>query len=233
MKKSKNYTNQSAKIDREKKYSPKEALIKIKEIAAAKFDETVEVHFFLGIDPKQADQQLRGTMTLPKGTGQKKRIVAICKQGEADKAKDAGAIDAGDVDVIERIQKGWFDFDILLTSPDMMGKIGRLGRTLGSKGLMPNLKSGTIVKDVVTAVKEFSKGKVEFRNDKYGIIHISIGKVSFSEENLLENFEAVYDLLSKEKPSKSKGVYMKSISVASTMGPGVWIEPMKIKWGEK
>lgn len=233
MKKSKNYTNQSAKIDREKKYSPKEALVKIKEIAAAKFDETIEAHFSLGIDPKQADQQLRGTMTLPKGTGQKKRIVAICKQGEAEKAKEAGAIDAGDVDVIERIQKGWFDFDILLTSPDMMGKIGRLGRTLGSKGLMPNLKSGTIVKDVVTAVKEFSKGKVEFRNDKYGIIHISIGKVSFSEENLIENFEAVYDLLNKEKPSKSKGVYMKSISVASTMGPGVWIEPMKIKWGEK
>eukprot|EP01047_Picozoa_sp_COSAG01_P000101 COSAG01_NODE_1_length_100484_cov_170.446142_101_plen_235_part_00 len=226
------YIEKLKTIDSEKRYEPKAAIETIKKVSSAKFDETVELHINLGIDPKQADQQLRGTMILPQGTGHEKRIVVVCKEAQADKAKAAGAIEAGEADLIDKIQKGWFDFDILLTSPDMMSKLGRLGRTLGSKGLMPNLKSGTITKDIEKSVQEFKKGKVEYRNDKNGIIHMSIGKASFTADQLMENFLAVYDLLMKEKPSKAKGIYMKTLSIASTMSPGVWIEPLKVKWGE-
>ncbi|MEK9658153.1 MAG: 50S ribosomal protein L1 [bacterium] len=232
MKGSKKY-NESMKIyDKTEVFKPKDAILLLKKMASKNFSETVEIHFNLGIDPKQADQQLRGTLNLPHGTGKEQRIVVVCKEDQVEKAKKAGAVDAGAGDMIEKIQKGWFDFDILITSPEMMGQLGKLGRVLGTKGLMPNIKSGTISKDIEKSVREFKKGKIEYRNDKYGNMHLVLGKVDFDKDKLFENFMSIYDLIIKEKPSKAKGVYIKSMSLATTQSPGLWIETSKNKWGE-
>jgi large subunit ribosomal protein L1 len=230
MKKGKKYIEKAKKVDREKLYSPEDAIVLLKELKNEKFDETVEIHFNLGIDPRHSDQQLRGTMVLPNGTG-KDVVVLVLAQGEkVSEAKEAGADYVGCEEYIEKIQKGWFEFDLVIATPDVMSKVGRLGRQLGSKGLMPNPKTGTVTMNVADAVKEFKAGKVEYRNDKTGIIHLILGKTSFDNTRLQENFLAVYDAILKAKPVKSKGVYMRSVSICSTMSPGIFIEPMKIKW---
>jgi large subunit ribosomal protein L1 len=213
-------------------YSPNEAIKLVRQTAFAKFDETVEVHFNLGIDPRHADQQLRGTLSLPHGTGKTVRIAVIAQGEKLIEAKDAGADFVGADDLIEKIGTGWFEFDLLIATPDMMAKVGKIGRMLGPKGLMPNPKSGTVTADIKSAVTEFKAGKIEYRNDKTGLIHAPIGKLSFSDEALRENYLAIYDVILKAKPSKSKGVYLRSITLCSTMGMGLKIEPMKTKWKE-
>jgi large subunit ribosomal protein L1 len=226
----KKHIAQAAKIDREKMYAPFEGITLIKESSFANYDETIEVHFNLGIDPRHADQQLRGTIVLPHGSGKSIKIAVVANDVKAKEALDAGADEAGGDDLIAKIQNGWLDFDLLIATPDMMGKVGRLGRILGAKGLMPNPKSGTVTPDVKKAIGEFKSGKIEYRNDKGGIIHLGIGKKSFSAENLVNNFKLVYDTLQKVKPAKAKGIYIKSISVASSKGNGLFIEPIDVKW---
>lgn len=230
MKRSKVYNEKIKLIDSEKLYYPKDAVKLLKEVSYAKFKESVEVHFNLGIDPRHADQQLRGTFTLPKGTGKSKKLLVIAEGEDVDKCKAAGADFVGSDEYLEKIQKGWFDFDILITKPMMMRKLGKLGRVLGSKGLMPNPKTGTVTPDLEKAIKEFKSGKFEYRNDKEGILHLVIGNISFNEDDILENFNAIYDFLLKIKPNKSKGAYFKSISLCSTQSPSIFIEPMKVKW---
>ncbi len=230
MKKSKIFKEKVKLVDREKKYFPNEAINLLKDISYAKFDESVEVHFNLGIDPRHADQQLRGTFSLPKGNGKSVKILVIADGENVDIAKNAGADFVGCDEYLEKIQKGWFDFDILLTTPPMMKKLGRYGRLLGSKGLMPNPKSGTVTSDLEKSIKEFKSGRFEYRNDKDGILHIVIGNTKFSNEDLLENFYNLYDFIAKIKPSKSKGIYFKSVALCSTQSPSIFIEPMKIKW---
>lgn len=226
----KNYISKAGLVDRVKRFSPKEAIKAVRGLSFAKFDETFEVHFNLGIDPRHADQQLRGTLTLPNGTGKTKRVAVIASGEKVSEAEKAGADAFGSEDLIEKIQGGWLEFDVLIASPDMMAKLGRLGRLLGSKGLMPNPKAGTVSNDIFQTVKDFKAGKVEYRNDKNGLIHLPIGKASFSDEQLSENFNLVYDTLLKVKPSKAKGTYMKSISFCTTMSPGVFVEPQQQKW---
>lgn len=230
MKHSKVYLENAALVEANKTVSPADAVKKIKQMKPAKFDETVELHFNLGIDPRHADQQLRGTIMLPHGTGKKVRIAVIAQGENIELAKKAGAIEAGSDDLVEKITEGWLDFDLLIATPDMMAKLGKLGRQLGSKGLMPNPKSGTVTTDVFKTVTEFKGGKLEYRNDKNGNLHLGIGKRSFDENQLLENFEAMYDAIVKMKPSKAKGVYLKSVTLCSTMGPGVSVETMRMKW---
>lgn len=211
--------------------SPKKALNLVKDLAFAKFDESVDVCFDLGIDPRHADQQLRGTVVLPNGTGKNVRVAVITSDSRIKEAEDAGADFSGSNDMIDQIVSGWMDFDLVLATPDMMGKIGaKLGRILGSKGLMPNPKSGTVSSDLAASIKEFKGGRVEYRNDKNGVIHLAIGRVSFDVESLQENFMVLYSLIEKNKPSKAKGIYMKSISISSTMGVGVWVDPVKQRW---
>ncbi len=226
----KKYVEQASKIDREKLYTPVAGLSLIRESSFGNYDETIEVHFNLGIDPRHADQQLRGTIVLPHGSGKLIKVAVVTSEAKANDAIEAGADEVGGDDLIAKIQGGWLDFDLLIATPDMMGKVGRLGRMLGAKGLMPNPKSGTVTPDVKKAVLEFKSGKIEYRNDKAGIIHLGIGKKSFSVDNLVDNFMLVYDTLQKVKPSKAKGVYIKSISVASSKGNGLFIEPIDAKW---
>tara|TARA_A100001015_G_scaffold300936_1_gene387071 strand:- start:694 stop:1392 length:699 start_codon:yes stop_codon:yes gene_type:complete len=216
--------------DEQAEYSPIEAITLCKKNAFAKFDETVELHFSLGIDPRHADQLVRGTLTLPNGTGKDVRIVVITDDENTQPILDAGALECGLDDVLKKISDGWLDFDLVIATPKVMPKLGKLGRVLGARGLMPSPKSGTVTTDVVTTVKAFKAGKVEFRNDKEGNLHLIIGKVSFEESKLLENFQEVYSQVNKLKPSKSKGVYLKSITICSTMGPGVKIQPLDVKW---
>jgi large subunit ribosomal protein L1 len=232
MKRGKKYIEKAALVNRETLYAPAAAIKLVKEAQVAKFDETVEIHFKLGIDPRHADQQIRGTVALPNGTGKTIKIVAITKPENIKAVEEAGADYAGSEDIIEKIQGGWFDYDLVIASPDMMAKVGRLGKQLGAKGLMPSPKSGTVTPDVVNAIKEFKSGKIEYRNDKTGIIHTIIGKLSFDEAKLKENFDVIYDVIAKAKPSKSKGVYIQSISISATMGPGVFVEPSQTKWKE-
>ncbi|RAP37671.1 50S ribosomal protein L1 [Candidatus Marinamargulisbacteria bacterium SCGC AAA071-K20] len=230
MKKGKKYIEKAKLINRESLLNPNQAFALAKETSYASFDESVEVHFRLGIDPRHSDQQLRGTLVLPNGTGKTTRV-AVITQGENEAAaKKAGADDVGGEDLVAKIKGGWFDFDILIASPDMMSKVGQLGKVLGAKGLMPNPKSGTVTPDIENAVKEFKAGKIEYRNDKYGIIHLSIGKKSFEKEMLIKNFELVYNTLHKIKPAKTKGTYIKSISVSTSMGPGIFIDPSDVRW---
>ena len=226
------YIESASKVSRTTLHRPKAALDLIKGLAFAKFDETVEVHFNLGIDPRHADQQLRGTLVLPHGTGKSIRVAVVAQGDKAKDAQKAGADVVGAEDLIEKIQEGWLEFDILIATPDMMSKIGRLGKMLGTKGLMPNPKSGTVTTEIEKTVREFKSGKLEYRNDKAGIIHLGIGKVSFTKENLVDNFMMVYDTLLKVKPSKAKGVYLKTISLSSSQGVGIFIEPLKVKWEE-
>tara|TARA_Y100001935_G_scaffold255558_1_gene269462 strand:- start:14915 stop:15613 length:699 start_codon:yes stop_codon:yes gene_type:complete len=218
------------KFDLVQEYDPDEAINICKEAAYAKFDESVEVHFSLGIDPRHADQLVRGTLTLPNGTGKDVRIVVVTDDENTSPVLEAGAIECGLDDVLKKISDGWLDFDLMIATPKVMPKLGKLGRLLGARGLMPSPKSGTVTTDVINTVKEFKAGKVEFRNDKEGNLHLLIGKVGFSADQLLENFREVYSQVNKLKPSKSKGVYLKSITICSTMGPGVKIKPMDVKW---
>ncbi|WP_434793808.1 50S ribosomal protein L1 [Terrisporobacter petrolearius] len=227
--KSKKYAQALAKIDRTKLYDSKEALDLVAEIATAKFDETVEAHIKLGVDGRHADQQVRGAIVLPHGTGKTKKVLVFAKGEKVTEAQAAGADFVGAEDLVQKIQKeNWFDFDVVVATPDMMGVVGRLGRVLGPKGLMPNPKSGTVTFDVTKAIEEIKAGKVEYRLDKNNIVHVPVGKVSFGGEKLAENFVTLMSAIVKAKPSSAKGTYLRSVTVASTMGPGVKINAAKI-----
>ena len=222
MKYGKKYAESIKSFDTAKQYDISEAMDIVLNTAKAKFDETIEFHVKLGVDPKQADQQVRGVIVLPNGTGKTQKVLVIAKGDKADVAEKAGADFVGAEDMIAKIQKeNWFGFDVMITTPDMMGVVGRIGKILGPKGLMPNPKSGTVTMDVEKAIKEVKAGKVEYRLDKTAVIHCSIGKKSFGKEKLIENYNALLDAIVKAKPASSKGQYIKSIAVASTMGPGV------------
>ncbi len=222
MKYGKKYLDSVKAFDLTKQYEAEEAVSILLETAKANFDETVELHVRLGVDPRQADQQVRGVLVLPNGTGKTKKVLVIAKGAKADAAEAAGADFVGAEEMIAKIQgENWFDFDVMITTPDMMGMVGRIGRLLGPKGLMPNPKSGTVTMDVEKAIKEVKAGKVEYRLDKTAIIHCPIGKKSFGKEKLVENYTALIDAIIKAKPAAAKGQYIKSVTLASTMGPGV------------
>jgi large subunit ribosomal protein L1 len=227
-KKSKKYVEALNKIDRTRLYDATEALSLVAEVATAKFDETVEAHIKLGVDSRHADQQVRGAVVLPHGTGKTKRVLVFAKGAKAAEAEAAGADFVGAEELVQKIQgENWFEFDIVVATPDMMGVVGRLGRVLGPKGLMPNPKSGTVTFDVAKAIDEIKAGKVEYRLDKTNIIHVPVGKVSFGGEKLAENFAALMDAIVKAKPAAAKGQYLRSVTVASTMGPGVKVSTAK------
>ena len=220
----KNYKNEASKITKGKVYSKEEAVKLIKEISNTKFDATVEVAMNLNLDVKKADQQIRGAMVLPKGTGKETKVLVVTKGSEASAAKEAGADYVGDTDMLEKIEKeNWFDFDTLIATPDMMPQLGKLGKILGPKGLMPNPKSGTVTMDVTKAINDIKSGKVEYRLDKTNIIHLGFGKVSFGTEKLLDNYNTVIDAIIKAKPAAAKGQYIRSVAVSTTMGPSVYI----------
>ena len=224
-KRSKKYTEAMSKVERGKVYSKEEAVKLVKETSTSSFDGTVEIAMRLNLDTKKADQQLRGAIVLPKGTGKSTKVLVIARGEKATQAKEAGADYVGDVDMLEKIEKeNWFDFDTMIATPDMMPLLGKLGRVLGPKGLMPNPKTGTVTLDVAKAVSEVKAGRVEYRADSYGIIHGVIGKVSFSDADLLENLNAFVAAILRVKPATVKGDYVKSISIASTMGPGIKVE---------
>lgn len=228
-KRGKIYQESAKLIDKMSTYEPVEALDLVAKTAKAKFDETVEAHIKLGVDSRHADQQVRGAIVLPHGTGKTRKVLVFAKGDKAKEAENAGADFVGAEDMLEKIQKeNWFDFDVVVATPDMMGLVGRLGRVLGPKGLMPNPKSGTVTFEVERAVKEIKAGKVEYRLDKTNIIHVPIGKVSFGTEKLNDNFRALMEAVIKAKPAAAKGQYLRSVVVASTMGPGVKINPTKI-----
>ena len=217
----KKYNEALAKIDRHKTYDYQEAVKLAKETNVTKFDSSVEACFNLNIDPRQAEQNIRGAMVLPNGTGKSRKVLVITQGPKEEEAKNAGADYVGGKDMLEKIQGGWFDFDIIVATPDMMGQLGRLGKLLGPKGLMPNPKTGTVTPNVAQAIEEIKKGKVEYRTDKDGNVNVLIGKCSFSDEALAQNFKALYNQIVKVKPATVKGAYIKSVTVASTMGPGV------------
>ncbi len=225
----KSYNAAAEKIDRATLYTPLQAAKLIKELDTAKFDETVEAHFRLGIDTRKADQNIRGSISLPHGTGKTVRVLVFAKGDKADAAREAGADYVGDMDMVEKIQKeNWFDFDVVIASPDMMGVVGRLGKVLGPKGLMPSPKAGTVTPDVAKAVQESKAGKIEYRLDKTNIIHCPIGKVSFGPEKLMDNYNALMGAIVKAKPASAKGQYIKSCVAATTMGPGVKMNTAKL-----
>lgn len=224
MKRGKRYQECEKLIDSEKTYTAKEALEVIEKMPKTKFDETLELHVKLGVDSKQADQQVRGTVVLPNGTGKTKKVLVFAKGEKAKEAEAAGADFVGAEELIPKIEKeNWFDYDVIVATPDMMGIIGRLGRVLGPKGLMPNPKSGTVTMDVTKAIKDIKAGKVEYRLDKTNIIHLGFGKVSFGADKLLENYETVMDAIIKAKPAAAKGQYVRSIAVSTTMGPSIYV----------
>ncbi len=228
MKTGKRYNDLAKLVDRATVYDPSEAVRLVQETGKAKFDGTVELHVRLGVDSRHADQQVRGAVVLPHGTGRTKRVLVVAKGPKADEAKEAGADFVGDDDMIDKIQKeNWFDFDVLIATPDMMGKLGRLGKVLGPKGLMPNPKSGTVTMDITKAVNDVKAGKIEYRLDKSNIIHCPIGKVSFGQEKLEENLKVIMEAIIKAKPSAAKGQYIKSCSIATTMGPGIKVNAAK------
>ena len=211
-------------VDKEVSYEPLQAIELVKQMAKAKFDETVEVAVRLGVDPKKQDQNVRGVVVLPHGTGKTKRVLVFAKGDKAKEAEAAGADFVGDADMINKIQQGWFDFDVCVATPDMMAEVGKLGRLLGGKGLMPNPKAGTVTFDVAKAVQEIKAGKIEYRLDKAGQVHAPIGKVSFDADKLSENLRTLIDALNRAKPAAAKGVYMRNVAVSSTMGPSVRIK---------
>ncbi len=227
--KGKKYREALAKIDREKLYSPLEALSLLKEVASAKFDETVEVHIRLGVDPRKADQQVRGTVLLPHGTGRTVRVAVFAQGEKAREAEEAGADIVGANDLAEKVEKGFFDFDVAIATPDMMSTVGKLGKLLGPRGLMPNPKAGTVTFDVGKAVKDVKAGKIEYRVDKFGIIHVPIGKASFEVAKLVENYAAVLEEVIRAKPPAAKGRYLKTITVTSTMGPGIKVDTTRTR----
>ena len=227
MKKGKKSTDSFKLIDRSKQYDPEEAVSLVKQTAKAKFDETVEISVRLGVDPRHADQQVRGAVVLPNGTGKKVTVLVIAKGDKAAEATAAGAEYVGAEDMIAKIQGGWFDFDVVVATPDMMGLVGRLGRVLGPKGLMPNPKSGTVSMDVAKAVHDIKAGKVEYRVDKTAIIHCPVGKASFTETQLAENLRTLMEAIIKAKPAAAKGTYIRSAVLSSTMGPGIKLNSLK------
>ncbi|WML42567.1 50S ribosomal protein L1 [Neobacillus sp. PS3-40] len=229
-KKGKKYLEAVKLVDRSKSYPITEAIELVKKTNFAKFDATLEVAFRLGVDPKKADQQIRGAVVLPNGTGKTQRVLVFAKGEKLKEAEAAGADFVGDSEYINKIQQGWFDFDVIVATPDMMGEVGKLGRTLGPKGLMPNPKTGTVTFDVTKAINEIKAGKVEYRVDKAGNIHVPIGKASFEDQKLVENFNTVFETMVKAKPSAAKGTYMKNVSVTSTMGPGVKVDPSSVSY---
>ena len=229
MKHGKKYVDGAKLIERSRLYDTQEALDLCVKTGTAKFDETVEVHVKLGVDGRHADQQVRGAIVLPHGTGKTVRVLAICKPEKEDEARAAGAEFVGGNDMIQKIQsEGWMDFDVLITTPDMMGMVGRLGKILGPRGLMPNPKAGTVAPDIARAITEAKAGKIEYRLDKTNILHCPIGKVSFGTEKLTENFNTLLEAINKAKPAAAKGQYIRSCVVAATMGPGVKINPNKV-----
>ena len=229
MKHGKKYIEAAKNIERGNLYGKEEAIALVKKTAVAKFDETIEAHIRTGCDGRHADQQIRGAVVLPHGTGKKVRILVFAKDAKAEEAKAAGADYVGGMELIEKIQKEiWFDFDVVVATPDMMGVVGRIGRVLGPKGLMPNPKAGTVTMDVTKAVNDIKAGKIEYRLDKTNIVHVPIGKASFSEEQLADNFQTLIDALNKARPAAVKGQYLKSVTLTSTMGPGVKINPAKL-----
>ena len=228
-KKGKKYQEALSKFDKNNYYNATEALGVVVEIASAKFDETVEAHIKLGVDSRHADQQVRGAVVLPNGTGKTNRVLVFAKGEKAKEAEAAGADFVGAEDLVTKIQsENWFDFDVIVATPDMMGLVGRLGRVLGPKGLMPNPKSGTVTFDVAKAIDEIKAGKVEYRLDKTNIIHVPVGKVSFGKEKLTESFHALIEAVIKAKPSAAKGQYIRTVTFASTMGPGVKVNPVRV-----
>ena len=216
-------------FDRDKRYGPGEALKLIKQFPSTKFDETVEVSIRLGVDPRKADQMVRGALSLPKGTGKSVRVAVFAKGGKANEAREAGADEVGDDDLAEKIQGGWLDFDAAVATPDMMPVVGKLGRVLGPRGLMPNPKSGTVTDDVAKAVGDLKGGQIEYRTDRFGNLHVILGKKSFSEDDLAANYATVIDEIVRAKPAASKGRYLKSITMSTTMGPGIRIDPAKAR----
>jgi len=229
MKRGKKYLESAKLIDRAALYDPDEAVALVKKAASAKFDETVEAHIRTGCDGRHADQQIRGAVVLPHGTGKKVRVLVFAKGPKADEAQAAGAEHVGAEELIPKIQNdGWLDFDVVVATPDMMGVVGRLGRVLGPKGLMPNPKAGTVTMDVSKAIADIKAGNIEYRLDKTNIIHVPIGKASFTEEQLADNFQTLIDAINKAKPAAVKGQFLRSVTVTSTMGPGVKINPVKL-----
>ncbi len=229
MRKGKNYVESAKLVERAKLYDPSEAIDTMLKTAKAKFDETVELHVKLGVDSRHADQQVRGAIVLPHGTGKKIRVLVFAKGAKADEAREAGADYVGEMDMVEKIQKeGFFDYEVVIATPDMMGVVGRLGKILGPKGLMPNPKAGTVTMNVAQAIKDSKAGRIEYRLDKTNIIHCPLGKVSFGVEKLQENFETLMGAIIKAKPAAAKGQYVRSCVIASTMGPGVKINPAKL-----
>ena len=229
MKHGKKYVEAAKAVNRANLYDPAEAISLVKKLAVAKFDETIEAHIRTGCDGRHADQQIRGAVVLPNGTGKQVRVLVFAKDAKAAEAEAAGAEFVGAEELIPKIQKeGWLDFDVVVATPDMMGVVGRLGRILGPKGLMPNPKAGTVTMDVAKAVKEIKAGKIEYRLDKTNIIHVPVGKASFTEEQLSDNFQTLIEAILKARPSTVKGQFLKSVTISSTMGPGVKINPMKL-----
>ena len=229
MKRGKKYVEAAKTIDRGTLYDVADAVSLVKKTATAKFDETIEAHIRTGCDGRHADQQIRGAVVLPHGTGKKVRILVFAKDAKAEEAKAAGADFVGGEELIPKIQnENWFEFDVVVATPDMMGVVGRLGRVLGPKGLMPNPKAGTVTMDVTKAIQEIKAGKIEYRLDKTNIIHVPVGKASFTEEQLTDNFQTLIDALNKARPAAVKGQYLKSVTLTSTMGPGVKINPAKL-----
>ncbi|QGN35014.1 50S ribosomal protein L1 [Microlunatus sp. Gsoil 973] len=229
MKRSKNYKAAAEQINPEELHGPVDALVKAKEGASAKFDETVDVAMRLGVDPRKADQMVRGTVNLPNGTGKTARVLVFATGDRANQAKEAGADEVGSDELIEKVAGGYLDFDAVVATPDLMGKVGRLGRVLGPRGLMPNPKTGTVTMDVAKAVSDIKGGKIEFRVDRHSNLHFIIGKASFSTEQLTENYFAALDEVLRLKPSSSKGKYIKKVTVSTTMGPGIQVDPSETK----
>ena len=229
MKRGKKYVEAAKAVDRATLYDIPEAISLVKKVAVAKFDETIEAHIKTGCDGRHADQQIRGAVVLPHGTGKTVRVLVFAKNAKADEAQAAGADFVGGEELIPKIQnEGWLDFDVVVATPDMMGVVGRLGRVLGPKGLMPNPKAGTVTMDVTKAIADIKAGKIEYRLDKTNIIHVPVGKASFTEEQLADNFQTLIDAINKAKPAAVKGQYLKTVTLTSTMGPGVKINPMKL-----
>ncbi|MDL2206434.1 50S ribosomal protein L1 [Eubacteriales bacterium OttesenSCG-928-N13] len=227
MKQGKKYQDSAKLIDSTKQYEPEEAITLVKQVAKAKFDETIELHVRLGVDPRHADQQVRGTVVLPHGTGRTKSVLVVAKGDKAKEAEEAGADFVGAEEMIAKIQGGWFGFDVMVATPDMMGLVGRLGRVLGPKGLMPNPKTGTVTMDVTKAVQEIKAGKVEYRVDKTAIIHCPVGKASFEQEKLEENLKTLMEAIIKAKPAAAKGTYVRSAVLTSTMSPAIKLNALK------
>lgn len=227
-KQGKKYQEAAKLVDMNKIYEPEEAIQVLKKTGTAKFDETVEVAFRLGVDPKHADQQLRGAVVLPHGTGKTKRVLVFAKGEKIKEAETAGADVVGSEELVQKIQGGWFDFDVAVATPDMMGVVGRLGKILGPKGLMPNPKVGTVTLDVAQAVQEIKAGKIEYRTDKAGNVHLPVGKMSFDEDKLMDNYFTLVDTIVKAKPASAKGQYIRNITLSSTMGPGIKVNTSRV-----